>query len=216
MNQDYDYLFKLLLIGNSSVGKSSLLLRFSDNIFSERYSLFYVVSFQQLELISRLEPSNLEEALLSFKYGTQRDKNDSKLSLLHTTKVLMESSSSTISLTDSPSKTLKTGWLRSISTEMRMLSNFWSATNPILRLADKWRLRKEKLSLTPLASNSWKLQLKMLLMSKKPSQLFRLRLRPRSKADQEVARDLLMEELLELLSSQEPMIQRKRRVAAVD
>ena len=90
MNQDYDYLFKLLLIGNSSVGKSSLLLRFSDNIFSERYSLFYVVSFQQLELISRLEPSNLEEALLSFKYGTQRDKNDSKLSLLHTTKVLTE------------------------------------------------------------------------------------------------------------------------------
>jgi Ras-related protein Rab-1A len=36
-NQDYDYLFKLLLIGNSAVGKSSLLLRFSDNIFNDSF-----------------------------------------------------------------------------------------------------------------------------------------------------------------------------------
>ncbi|EAS01075.2 small guanosine triphosphatase family (GTPase)-like Ras family protein (macronuclear) [Tetrahymena thermophila SB210] len=35
LQQDYDYLFKLLLIGNSAVGKSSLLLRFSDNIFND-------------------------------------------------------------------------------------------------------------------------------------------------------------------------------------
>ena len=35
MNKDYDYLFKVLLIGNSGVGKSSLLLRFADEYFND-------------------------------------------------------------------------------------------------------------------------------------------------------------------------------------
>ena len=34
---EYDYLFKFLLVGNSSVGKSSLLLRFSDKVFNENF-----------------------------------------------------------------------------------------------------------------------------------------------------------------------------------
>ena len=37
LNQDYDYLFKILLIGNSAVGKSSLLLRFSDNVYNDTF-----------------------------------------------------------------------------------------------------------------------------------------------------------------------------------
>ena len=37
INQEFDYLFKILLVGNTSVGKSSLLLRFSENVFNESF-----------------------------------------------------------------------------------------------------------------------------------------------------------------------------------
>ncbi len=36
-SQEYDYLFKLILIGNSSVGKAELLLRFTEDIFDNNY-----------------------------------------------------------------------------------------------------------------------------------------------------------------------------------
>ena len=34
---DVDYIFKILIIGDSSVGKSNLLLRFSDNVFHDTF-----------------------------------------------------------------------------------------------------------------------------------------------------------------------------------
>ena len=37
LNQDYDYLFKVLIIGNSCVGKSNMLLRFTENTFHESF-----------------------------------------------------------------------------------------------------------------------------------------------------------------------------------
>lgn len=46
MIKEYDYLFKLVIVGNSGVGKSSLLLRFSDDTFSDSYLTTIGVDFR--------------------------------------------------------------------------------------------------------------------------------------------------------------------------
>eukprot|EP01016_Furgasonia_blochmanni_P037047 TRINITY_DN4317_c0_g1_i2.p2 TRINITY_DN4317_c0_g1~~TRINITY_DN4317_c0_g1_i2.p2 ORF type:complete len:102 (+),score=24.62 TRINITY_DN4317_c0_g1_i2:100-405(+) len=46
MQKEYDYLFKLVIIGNSGVGKSSLLLRFADDQFNENYLATIGVDFR--------------------------------------------------------------------------------------------------------------------------------------------------------------------------
>lgn len=45
-SSEYDYLFKLLLIGDSGVGKSCLLLRFADHSYSESYISTIGVDFK--------------------------------------------------------------------------------------------------------------------------------------------------------------------------
>ena len=71
LNQEYDYLFKLLLVGNSSVGKSSLLLRFSEYVFNEYFLPTIGVDF-------KIRPLIYQESKLKCKYGTLRVKKDSK------------------------------------------------------------------------------------------------------------------------------------------
>lgn len=46
MVRDYDHLFKLVLIGDSGVGKSCILLRFADDSFTESYITTIGVDFR--------------------------------------------------------------------------------------------------------------------------------------------------------------------------
>lgn len=51
MQQDYDYLFKMLLIGPSGCGKSSILLKYTDNTYSASYISTIGVDFKIKTLV---------------------------------------------------------------------------------------------------------------------------------------------------------------------
>lgn len=45
-NKEYDHLLKYVMVGDSSVGKSCLLLRFADDQFNENYMITIGVDFR--------------------------------------------------------------------------------------------------------------------------------------------------------------------------
>ena len=44
--KDYDYIFKIVLVGDTCVGKSCILVRFSDDVFVDNYVTTIGVDFR--------------------------------------------------------------------------------------------------------------------------------------------------------------------------
>jgi len=97
VSSSYDYLFKIVLVGDSGVGKSNLLSRFTRNEFClESKSTIGVefatrtVEVSAHKTLPELPQSSrsCKEKLLKLKYGTLLDKKDTAQSQVLTTEVL--------------------------------------------------------------------------------------------------------------------------------
>ncbi|KAG3272238.1 RAB1A-containing [Ictidomys tridecemlineatus] len=70
MNPEYDYLFKLLLIGDSGVGKTCLLLRFANDTYTESYISTIGVDFKIRTIESDGKTIKFQKITSSYYRGT--------------------------------------------------------------------------------------------------------------------------------------------------
>jgi replicative DNA helicase len=72
MIKEYDQLVKLILIGGSGVGKSSLLMQFAENKFTENYLTTIGVDFRYPSSHAASRPSSTTARTSSSRSGTLR------------------------------------------------------------------------------------------------------------------------------------------------
>ena len=63
----YDHLFKLLVIGDAGVGKSAILVRFSDNVFTDSYINTIANGINLDAVFFKVDPSSPPR--LQFRFG---------------------------------------------------------------------------------------------------------------------------------------------------
>ena len=91
MQKNYDYILKFVIVGSSSVGKSSILRRFADDQFQESYISTIGIDFRFKYHLLKLDHYILMIATLNYKYGILQDKNVLEELPSPTTKELMQS-----------------------------------------------------------------------------------------------------------------------------
>lgn len=64
MSIEYDYLFKFLILGNSSVGKTSFLYQYTDGIFRSNFASTVGVDFREKRMVRLIEIAHTQTPLL--------------------------------------------------------------------------------------------------------------------------------------------------------
>ena len=80
MDNEYEFLFKILLLGDSGVGKSCIILRYIENSFSQNLMNYIGVDFKLKNIEIDGKKVKLQIVLYSYIIysGTQQDRKDSE------------------------------------------------------------------------------------------------------------------------------------------
>ena len=80
MDNEYEFLFKILLLGDSGVGKSCIILRYIENSFSQNLMNSIGVDFKLKNI--EIDGKKVKLRIVLYSYiiysGTQQDRKDSE------------------------------------------------------------------------------------------------------------------------------------------
>lgn len=106
-----DFLFKILLLGDSGVGKSCIILRYIENSFSQNLMNSIGVDFKLKNIDVDGKKVKLQIVIIPIIFsGTQQGRNGSERSQPHTTKAHRPLLWYMTSLIETPSSMSKIGW----------------------------------------------------------------------------------------------------------